>query len=50
MKNGKWVAEELMKLTMERQMRCGDGTGGPITAHSINCRCEEIENQLKTLL
>jgi hypothetical protein len=43
------VAEMLLKLNLEKQLRCGDGAGKPITTHSLNCRCQEIDEQIKEL-
>lgn len=50
MKNKKWVAEQVFLLTQERDMKCGDGSGGKITSHSINCNCKEINKKLKEIL
>lgn len=45
--NGKWVLEQIILLTEEKNMRCGDGSIGKITSHSINCNCKEINKKLK---
>lgn len=37
----------LWKIYVEKQFRCGDGTGK--ISHSINCRCEKLEKEIKSL-
>lgn len=41
-------AEKLLKLTIEKQIRCGDGSGD-ISTHSVNCRCVDIDRQIEEL-
>jgi hypothetical protein len=42
------IAEKVIKLMLEKSLRCGDGTGH-IPSHSINCNCDEIDRQIKEL-
>ena len=47
--NKNTILEELVKIEMERQVRCGDGTGGKIISHSINCKCEYLNAKERDL-
>lgn len=39
------IMMKLMKISIERQFNCGDGSGEPITSHSFRCRCDELNKQ-----
>lgn len=42
--------KRLFVLNAEIQLRCGDGGGGKITSHSINCRCQELGSKIADLM
>ena len=35
--------QEIIKIDLEIQARCGDGTGAPPSSHSLLCKCDELE-------
>lgn len=40
----KSIELELLKIEVERMVRCGDGDG-KIYSHSINCRCDYLNGR-----
>lgn len=46
-------AEKLLKLRLEKQIRCGDGSGFRSDeinkSHSINCNCEYLDREISKL-
>lgn len=36
----------IFQLQMEKEIRCGSGNGKPITSHSVNCKCEQLDRDI----
>lgn len=41
--------ETILKLLIEKDNRCGDGSGRGVYTHSTNCDCERIDAQIREI-